>query len=96
MTVVGTGGCAHVHDAVAVNIPHITRLDHVHAIRNGLAIGSRSGGFDDGCDRADWILLNVDDIGIVAQSFQRGCGYTGSKCVEGAELMDDCVISVVE
>ncbi len=94
---------ARVHDAVTVDIPHIMRLNHVHTIRNGLAIGSLAlveghgcGGLDDGCDQADWILLNVDNIGIVAQSFQHGCGYADSKGVEGIELMDGYVMSVVE
>ena len=94
---------ARVHDSITVDIPHIMHLNHVHAIRNGLAIGSLalveghgSGGLDDGCDQADWILLNVDNIGIVAQSFQRSCGYADSKGVEGIELMDDRVISIVE
>jgi hypothetical protein len=73
---VGTVGRALVHDAVAVGIPYIARLHHVHAIGNCLTLGGPApverrrllgGGSDDGSDRADWILLNEGDFGIAAK-----------------------------
>jgi hypothetical protein len=82
---------ARVHDAVTVDIPHITRLNPVHSVRNGLAIGSLalveghgSGGFDDGCERADWILFNVDNIRIVAHPSSTAVGTLTAKVLRAS------------
>ena len=90
-----TGRRAIVHDAVAVGIPDIARLDHVDAVGDGLGGGlvpARAqaarvvgGGFGNAYERPTVIFLDEEDVRILPQVLQL---VGGDGDCDGAELVE--------